>query len=372
MPSDPLVSEISQSAKMQNKRRSMSTLPDLEALEIETDEPLDRLIFQLAPDQPNTRLDRFLSVQPEVVAANLSRTRLKGLIEAGQVEVDGALVQSASLTARGGQVITLKIPVAVEPLPGPEKIPLKIVFEDDHLIVIDKAAGLVVHPAAGHGTGTLVNALIHHCGESLSGIGGVKRPGIVHRLDKDTTGLLVVAKSDAAHRGLAKVFADHGRNLPLVREYLAFVWGAPDRGSGTIETYLGRHPTNREKIAVVSEEKGRLAITHWRRLKEFAWRDGTPVASLIACQLETGRTHQIRVHMSHIGHPLLGDPVYAKGFQSKTVHLSIKAKAALEKLKRQALHAAVLGFPHPVTHEELCFESPLPKDLAKLQAALEP
>jgi 23S rRNA pseudouridine1911/1915/1917 synthase len=340
-------------------------------IEHEIDDSLDRLIFRLAPEEPNARLDRFLSVQPEVMAANLSRTRLKNLIEAGQVEVDGASVHSASLTVRGGQMIALKIPPASDPLPGPEKIPLRIVFEDSHLIVIDKPAGLVVHPAAGHGTGTLVNALIHHCGESLSGIGGVKRPGIVHRLDKDTSGLLVVAKTDAAHRGLAKIFADHGKNLPLIREYSAFVWGVPDRSFGVVETYLGRHPTNREKIAVVSEAKGRHAVTHWRKLKEFLREDGTVLASLIACQLETGRTHQIRVHMAHIGHPLLGDPAYGKGFQSKTVQLSARAKTALEKLGRQALHAAVLGFPHPITHEELCFESPLPKDLAKLQAALE-
>jgi 23S rRNA pseudouridine1911/1915/1917 synthase len=238
-------------------------------IEHEIDDSFDRLIFRLAPEEPNARLDRFLSVQPEVMAANLSRTRLKNLIEAGQVEVDGTSVHSASLTVRGGQVIALKIPPASDPLPGPEKIPLRIVFEDSHLIVIDKPAGLVVHPAAGHGTGTLVNALIHHCGESLSGIGGVKRPGIVHRLDKDTSGLLVVAKTDAAHRGLAKIFADHGKNLPLIREYSAFVWGVPDRSFGVVETYLGRHPTNREKIAVVSEAKGRHAVTHWRKLKEF-------------------------------------------------------------------------------------------------------
>ena len=249
--------------------------------------------------------------------------------------------------------------------PQAEDIALEVVYEDDHLIVIDKPAGLVVHPASGHETGTLVNALIAHCGESLSGVGGVKKPGIVHRIDKDTTGLLVVAKTDAAHHGLSALFADHGRTLSLTREYLAFVWGVPDRAHGTIETYLGRHNIQREKMAVVPESRGREAITHWEKVADFG------VASLIRCQLETGRTHQIRVHLAHIGHPLIGDATYGAGFKTKVTKLSEKARAAVEKLGRQALHAATLGFEHPVTGDEMMFESELPEDLAALMAALE-
>ena len=221
--------------------------------------------------------------------------------------------------------------------------------------MIDKPAGLVIHPAPGHASGTLVNALIAHCGESLSGIGGVRRPGIVHRLDKDTSGLLVIAKTDAAHRGLAALFADHGRTLPLVRTYLAFVWGEPERSAGTVEAPVGRHPSDRVRMAVVPEDHGRLALTHWRLQERY----GTQ-ACLLACTLETGRTHQIRVHMAHIGHPVLGDPVYGKGFRTKVGRLPDAARAALDALGRQALHAAVLGFEHPVTREFLQFDSALP------------
>jgi 23S rRNA pseudouridine1911/1915/1917 synthase len=222
-----------------------------------------------------------------------------------------------------------------------------------------------VHPAGGHETGTLVNALIAHCGASLSGIGGVKRPGIVHRLDKDTSGLLVVAKTDAAHHGLAKLFADHGKTLPLTREYLAFVWGTPARPSGSIDASLGRHATGRQKIAVVPEGRGRRAVTHWRLIESFAGE-----ASLVSCRLETGRTHQIRVHMAHMGHSVLGDPLYATGFKSKAARLPSEAQANLDALSRQALHAAVLGFPHPVTGAPMRFESPLPQALQKLRDAL--
>ena len=203
--------------------------------------------------------------------------------------------------------------------PGGESIPLNIVFEDDAIIVIDKPAGLVVHPAAGHATGTLVNALIAHCGDSLSGIGGVKRPGIVHRLDKDTTGLMVVAKTDRAHQALAAQFADHGRTGPLRRGYLAFVWGAPARPKGTIDEPIDRHPKSRDRMAV--RANGRVAITHWQVLERFKGKDGKPVASLIECRLETGRTHQIRVHLAHVGHPLLGDATYGTGFKTKAARL---------------------------------------------------
>ncbi|WP_298424239.1 RluA family pseudouridine synthase [Rhodoblastus sp.] len=322
-------------------------------------------------DGSGQRLDHYLAVRPELIAQSLSRTRIQSLIESGLVWLDEAPALVAKTKLRAGQIVEIDVPEAAPAEPLPEKIPLDIRFEDDFLVVLDKPAGLVVHPGAGHETGTLVNALIAHCGESLSGIGGVKRPGIVHRLDKDTSGLLVVAKTDAAHQGLSKLFADHGRSLPLTREYLAICWGAPDRSSGTIEAPLGRHAIQREKMAVVPEARGREAVTHWRLLEKFgADREGKPVASLIACELETGRTHQIRVHMAHVGHPLLGDDVYGAGFKTKAKQLSPEAQEALAALGRQALHARALGFEHPVTGEELLFESAPPQDFARLLDAL--
>jgi len=319
------------------------------------------LAYRVAPERVGDRLDRFLAA----AAANLSRTRVKSLIESGYASIDGATVIDPSHILRAGQTAALRLPPPADPAPFGEKIPLEIIFEDEHLIVIDKPAGLVVHPAAGHESGTLVNALLAHCGASLAGIGGVKRPGIVHRLDKDTSGLLVAAKTDAAHHGLARLFADHGKTLPLTRAYLAFVWGAPARPSGRIDAPLARHAARRRKIAVAPAGRGRRALTHWRVIESFAG-----IASLICCQLETGRTHQIRVHMAHIGHPLLGDPVYAAGFKSKTTRLPPAARACVASLSRQALHAAVLGFPHPVTGVELRFESALPPDLRRLRETL--
>jgi 23S rRNA pseudouridine1911/1915/1917 synthase len=319
------------------------------------------LAFRVAPEHGGERLDRFLAA----AATNLSRTRVKSLIEAGHASIDGATVKDPSLLLRAGQTAGLRLPPPADPAPMGEYIPLEIVFEDDHLIVIDKPAGLVVHPAAGHESGTLVNALIAHCGASLSGIGGVRRPGIVHRLDKGTSGLLVAAKTDAAHHGLAKLFSDHGKTLPLTRAYLVFVWGTPTRPSGTIDAPLAHHAAGRQKIAVVPAGRGRRALTHWRLIENFAGE-----ASLISCRLETGRTHQIRVHMAHIGHPVLGDPVYAMGFKSKTARLPPKAQACLASLSRQALHAAVLSFPHPLTGVQLHFTSALPPDLRSLRDAL--
>jgi 23S rRNA pseudouridine1911/1915/1917 synthase len=234
--------------------------------------------------------------------------------------------------------------------------------------VIDKPAGLVVHPSAGHAAGTLVNALIAHCGDSLSGIGGVKRPGIVHRLDKDTTGLLVVAKNDRAHQALAAQFADHGRTGPLERGYFAFIWGAPDRAKGRIEAPIGRHPKSRERMAI--RPGGRAAVTHWQVLERYKGKDGKPVASLLACRLETGRTHQIRVHLAHIGHPLLGDAVYGGGFMTKAAQLPPAAREALEGLGRQALHAYLLVIQHPTTGQKMEFRSELPGDLARLHHSL--
>jgi len=317
------------------------------------------------------RLDHYLAARPELVAESLSRTRIQSLIESGLVWLDDGPALHAKTRLRAGQIVEIDLPEAQPAEPKGESIPLKILYEDDFLVVLDKPAGLVVHPGAGHETGTLVNALIAHCGDSLSGIGGVKRPGIVHRLDKETSGLLVVAKTDAAHHSLSAVFADHGRTLHLMREYVALAWGAPERKSGTIDAPLGRHAIHREKMAVVPQARGRDAATHWRLLETFG-ADGEkkPVASLIACQLETGRTHQIRVHLAHLGHPLLGDSVYGAGFKTKAKQLTPEGQAALKALNRQALHARALGFEHPITGEGLHFESEPPQDFAALVEAL--
>ncbi|WP_280954441.1 RluA family pseudouridine synthase [Alsobacter soli] len=318
------------------------------------------------PQDKGERLDRFLAA----MVPGLSRTRLKALILDGRVTVNGARVDDPGRKLDAGQEIAVDVPPPVPAEPEGESIPLNVVYEDDQLLVIDKPAGLVVHPAAGHDSGTLVNALIAHCGDSLSGIGGVKRPGIVHRLDKDTTGLLVVAKTDRAHKTLADQFADHGRTGPLERAYRAVVWGVLPRKHGTVDANLDRSTRHRDRMAVVSREKGREAITHYETEEVFAGANGEAVASLVTCRLETGRTHQIRVHMAHIGHPLIGDPVYAGGFRTKASLLGPQARAAVEAFPRQALHAALLGFAHPITDEELIFESDLPVDMEQLIAAL--
>ena len=323
-----------------------------------------RLEVIVGGDEGSPRLDRVLAVlRPE-----LSRSRLKALILAGSVTAKGNPVRDPAYHVVAGDTITIDVPEAVAPEPMGEDIALDIIYEDDDIIVIDKPKGLVVHPAAGHESGTLVNALIAHCGASLSGIGGVKRPGIVHRLDKDTSGLLVVAKNDAAHQSLSAQFADHGKTGEMRRGYLAFVWGAPNRQRGTVDAPIDRHPHAREKMAV--REGGREAVTHWEVRETFNGRDGNPVASLLACQLETGRTHQIRVHLAHIGHPLMGDSVYGPHFKTKATHLAPKGRAALEALDRQALHAYLLVLEHPRTGEILHWESPLPEDLLLLQSTL--
>lgn len=310
------------------------------------------------------RLDRFLALK----LTDLSRTRLKELILAGEVSLAERTIRDPEHRVKPGDRLTVHVPPARAAIPKAEKIPLSVVYEDKDLIVIDKPAGLVVHPAPGNAAGTLVNALIAHCGKSLSGIGGEKRPGIVHRLDKDTSGLLVVAKNDRAHRGLAAQFADHGKTGGLRRSYLALVWGIPSPLEGTIDKPIGRDPRSRVKMSVRSN--GRRAVTHYKVRKIFKGRDGKPVASLVECRLETGRTHQIRVHLDKIGHPLLGDETYGKGFQSRANRLSTEAKRALAALKRQALHAYLLGFDHPAKNKLLQFESKPPKTLAKLLAAL--
>jgi 23S rRNA pseudouridine1911/1915/1917 synthase len=300
--------------------------------------------------------------------ADLSRSRLKALILDGKVAVGAAPVRDPAYHVAVGDTITIDVPEAVDAEPAGEAIALDIVYEDDDIIVIDKPAGLVVHPAAGHATGTLVNALIAHCGASLSGIGGVKRPGIVHRLDKDTSGLMVVAKNDRAHQSLSAQFADHGRTGSMERGYLAFVWGTLNRPRGTIDAPLDRHPHAREKMAV--REGGREAVTHYELREVFNGHDGKPVASLIACRLETGRTHQIRVHLAHLGHPLMGDSVYGPHFKTKASQLGPQSQAALSALDRQALHAYLLVLEHPKTGEILRWEAPLSEDLLLLERAL--
>jgi 23S rRNA pseudouridine1911/1915/1917 synthase len=323
-----------------------------------------RLEVIVEGSEGSPRLDRVLAAR----LSELSRSRLKALILDGQVTVKGAPIRDPAYHVAQGDTITIDVPEPVAAEPQPEDIALDIVYEDDDLIVINKPSGLVVHPAAGHETGTLVNALIAHCGASLSGIGGVRRPGIVHRLDKDTSGLLVVAKNDAAHASLSAQFADHGKTGEMRRGYLAFVWGVPHRARGTVDAPIDRHPYAREKMAV--REGGRHAVTHWEIVETFNGADGKAVASLLSCELETGRTHQIRVHLSHIGHPLMGDRVYGPHFKTKASHLGPKSQAALAALGRQALHAYLLTLEHPKTGAILEWTSDLPADLGRLRAAL--
>jgi 23S rRNA pseudouridine1911/1915/1917 synthase len=323
-----------------------------------------RLEVIVEGSEGSPRLDRVLAAR----LSELSRSRLKALILDGQVVVKGTPIRDPAYHVAQGDTITIDVPEPVAAEPQPEDIALDIVYEDDDLIVINKPSGLVVHPAAGHETGTLVNALIAHCGASLSGIVGVRRPGIVHRLDKDTSGLLVVAKNDAAHASLSAQFADHGKTGEMRRGYLAFVWGVPQRARGTIDAPIDRHPHAREKMAV--REGGRHAVTHWEIVESFNGTDGKAVASLLSCELETGRTHQIRVHLSHIGHPLMGDMVYWSHFKTKATHLGSKSQAALAALGRQALHAYLLKLEHPKTGAILEWSSDLPADLERLREAL--
>ena len=322
----------------------------------------------MTPDETGKRLDKFLTEHlPE-----MSRVSVQALIRSGHVtDAQSATIKDGAHRVKPGEAYGVVVPEPQPAGPAPEPIALDVVHEDKSLIVIDKPAHLVVHPAAGHASGTLVNALIAHCGDSLSGIGGVKRPGIVHRIDKGTSGLLVVAKTDAAHAGLSEQFAAHGVDGRLTRAYLALVWGKPSRPRGTIEARLARSRTNRTKIAVVKGTAGRHAVTHYEVLKTFSPR-GAAAVSLLRLRLETGRTHQIRVHLAHIGHPVVGDPVYASGFKAKADTLPEPARAAVRGLERQALHAAELGFEHPRSGKPLRFESPLPADMAAVLAALDP
>jgi 23S rRNA pseudouridine1911/1915/1917 synthase len=323
-----------------------------------------------ADETAEGRLDAWLTAG---LGETFSRSRVKALVKDGSVLLNGAPVTDANRKVRPGDRFELVLPEPEDPTPRGEDIPLDVLYEDEDLIVISKPAGLVVHPGAGNWSGTLVNALIHHCGSSLSGIGGVRRPGIVHRLDKDTTGVMVVAKNDAAHRHLSEQFADHGRTRSLERAYRAIVWGRPRQLIGTIDAPLGRSGSDRTKRTVKKpgSQDADEAITHYEVLERFHEApDATALASLVECHLETGRTHQIRVHMAHIGHPLLGDAVYGGGFKTKANLLPEEARNVVNRFPRQALHAYLLQFEHPRTGRVMHFEAPLPGDMEELAAAL--
>lgn len=311
------------------------------------------------------RLDQWLASQ---LAPELSRNRVQALVRAGTVTLNGRVITEPKQKISEGDICQILMPEPEAPEPEGEEIQLDILYEDDSLIVINKQVGLVVHPGPGNWTGTLVNALIHHCGDSLSGIGGVRRPGIVHRLDRETSGVLVVAKTDQVHRALAEAFADHGRDGELERAYVAFVWGVPERTTGVIDTWLGRSRQDRTLRSVVPEARpdSRHAVTHYTVLERF----GEPteeIASMVECRLETGRTHQIRVHMAHIGNPLIGDPGYGRAFKTKSNRLPEEVRDAVNAFERQALHARLLAFRHPATDELMRFEAPLPDDMAHLK-----
>jgi 23S rRNA pseudouridine1911/1915/1917 synthase len=300
------------------------------------------MAVMIAPEMAGWRLDRALAA----LVPTLSRERLKALISAGHVPQ----TRDPATKVKAGTAYDLTVPSPTVAHNEAQDIAIDIVYEDDHLLIVDKPAGLVVHPAAGNFDGTLVNALLHHCAGRLSGIGGVARPGIVHRIDKDTSGLMVVAKTDRAHEGLAKQFADHS----IERRYQAIVAGVPLRGGGTVDAPLARSPVNRKKIAICSPGHGKRAVTHYRMIE--ALKD----AALVECRLETGRTHQVRVHMASINHPLIGDPVYGR---TKAVHSPVLREL---EFTRQALHAALIGFIHPVDRKNMVFESKMPIDMQRL------
>lgn len=310
------------------------------------------------------RLDAYLAKQ----FTEYSRNRIKDFILAGTVRVNGQTISEPRHKIKPGDTLELYAPPPVDAAPQPEPIALDILHEDADLIVLNKPAGLVVHPAPGNSSGTLVNALLHHCKGDLPGIGGERRPGIVHRLDKDTSGVMVAAKTDRAMKRLAAQFADHGRTGPLERAYTAFVWGTPGAPTGTVDAPIGRDGANRLRQAV--RASGRNALTHYAVTRRFAG-EGWEVSRL-TCRLETGRTHQIRVHMAHIGFPLIADPLYASGFATKANRLPEPLQSLVRNLGRQALHASLLAFEHPTTREPMRFETHLPSDLEELETALAP
>ena len=342
-------------------------------MDSEHDTQTGRWITQAAHEPDGgERLDKWIAGWTD-----LSRSRIRTLIETGQVRSECNIVISPSTKVQPGNEYALFLPPPVDDTPKAEDIPLDILFEDDQVIVVNKPSGMTVHPAPGSRSGTLVHALLHHCTDSLSGIGGVLRPGIVHRIDKDTSGVMVVAKTDRAHRYLSKQFAKHS----IERLYICFVRGGPKPRQGTIESRLARSQHDRKKIAVVrgtvgnmeASEHGRHAITHYKTTQGYGQQlhtaIGTPQISRVECRLETGRTHQIRVHMAHIGCALLGDPLYGKqrAFLTTKDPAELAVREALSRFKRQALHAARLGFIHPISKEELVFDSPLPQDMAELE-----
>jgi len=330
-------------------------LTDAELADEGDDAPLGGEVLSVELAGAPGRLDRALAD----ALPQLSRARIQALLAAGAVRRGGAVVADASARPEPGLYV-IEVPAPTPAIPAPEAIALSVLFEDEHLIVVDKPAGMAAHPAPGSLSGTLVNALLAHCGASLSGVGGVARPGIVHRLDKETSGVMVAAKTDAAHRGLAALFERHD----IERVYIALTRGAPRQGRGTVRTQIARSPRDRKKMAV-TRRGGRQAVTHYETERRFG-PDARPLAARLACTLETGRTHQIRVHLAHIGAPCLGDPLYGAGAPAPAV----RAAMAQAGLARQALHAAVLGFVHPITGERLRFESPPPPDLARLETAL--
>jgi 23S rRNA pseudouridine1911/1915/1917 synthase len=316
-------------------------------------------------DAAGLRLDQWLAA---ALGPDFSRNRVQALIRQGAVTVNGTTVNELKRKMSEGDRAEVAMPEPEPAEPRGEAIALDILYEDDELIVVNKPAGLVVHPGAGNWTGTLVNALIHHCGDSLSGICGVKRPGIVHRLDKDTSGVMVVAKTDRAHKSLSDAFADHGASGELERAYLALVWNIPARVTGIIDAPLGR-AADRVRRAVVPAGRGdaRHAVTHYTVLERYGEADaGSVKAALVECRLETGRTHQIRVHMAHIGHPVIGDPDYGQAFRTKANRLPEPLQGLVRGLSRQALHAGLLGFCHPTTGEPMRFTAPMPSDMAEI------
>ncbi|WP_246748662.1 RluA family pseudouridine synthase [Rhizobium setariae] len=323
----------------------------------------------VADEAATGRLDAWLAA---ALGGEFSRNRIKALIEGGDVRLNEKPVMEPKHKVHPGDRIEIVLPEPEDPIPQGEDIPLSVLYEDEDVIVVVKPAGLVVHPGAGNWTGTLVNALIHHCGATLSGIGGVRRPGIVHRLDKETSGVMVAAKNDLAHRSLADQFADHGKTTALERAYHAVIWGLPRPYKGTIDAALGRS-SDRVKRAVKKDTSpdARHAVTHYEVVERYHEKpDATALAASVRCHLETGRTHQIRVHMAHIGHPLVGDPEYGGAFRTKSNRLPDAAKSVVSSFPRQALHAYLLQFEHPRSGEIMRFEAPLPEDMLALIEAL--
>ncbi len=316
-----------------------------------------KLTLEVAEAEQGKRLDHLLAKH----FPDISRSRIKALIVDGKVMIDDVVIKAPAHRVKTvGSAVAMQVPAAVSVDLVAQDLPLEILFEDEHLIIINKAAGMVVHPAPGHPDGTLVNALLHHCGADLLGIGGERRPGIVHRLDKDTSGVMVAAKHQAAHEGLSTLFASHD----LERTYQAVLWGAPSPTTGVVEGAIGRDRMNRKKMAV-DLKHGKEAVTHYQVLKHLGLG-----ASLVACTLETGRTHQIRVHMSAIGHSLIGDPLYGRASPARKARFTEEQQDSIVTFPRQALHAAVLGFVHPMTKDFVRFESELPEDMKILIDAL--